>query len=78
MAKVTHQLVTKPLRSSTSAKSPSASASRSIPSLTRRANFLEQWLVESHTTVTIPFDDRVIFVSLLNCAEFSSRLSEVS
>jgi hypothetical protein len=23
--------------------------------------------VESHTTVTIPFDDRVIFVSLLNC-----------
>jgi hypothetical protein len=35
-------------------------------------------LAESHTTVIIPFDDRVIFVSLLNCAEFSSRLSEVA
>jgi len=35
-------------------------------------------LVESHTTAIIPFDDRVIFVSLLNCAEFSSRLSEVA
>jgi hypothetical protein len=34
--------------------------------------------VESHTTVIIPFDDRVIFVNLLNCAEFSSRLSEVA
>jgi len=34
--------------------------------------------VESHTTVIIPFDDRVIFVSLLNCTEFSSRLSEVA
>jgi hypothetical protein len=34
--------------------------------------------VKSHTTVTIPFDDRVIFVCLLNCAEFSSRLSEVA
>jgi hypothetical protein len=35
-------------------------------------------LAESHPTVIIPFDDRVIFVSLLNCAEFSSRLSEVA
>jgi hypothetical protein len=26
----------------------------------------------------IPFDDRVIFVSSLNCAEFPSRLSEVA
>ena len=26
----------------------------------------------------IPLDDRVIFVSLLNCAECSSRLSEVA
>jgi hypothetical protein len=33
-------------------------------------------LAESRTTLIIPFDDRVIFVSLLNCAEFSSRLSE--
>jgi hypothetical protein len=35
-------------------------------------------LVESHTTIIIPFDNRVIFVRLLNCAEFSSRLSEVA
>jgi hypothetical protein len=35
-------------------------------------------LVESHATVVIPFDDRVIFVSLLNCTEFSSRPSEVA
>jgi len=34
--------------------------------------------MESHTTVIIPFDDRVIFVRLLNRAEFSSRLSEVA
>jgi len=34
--------------------------------------------VESHTIGIIPFDDRVIFVSLLNCAEFPSRLSEVA
>jgi hypothetical protein len=41
-------------------------------------NLLEPRLVESHTTGIIPFDDRVLFVSLLNCAEFSSRLSEVA
>jgi hypothetical protein len=34
--------------------------------------------MESHATVTIPFDDRVIFVNLLNCPEFSSRLSEIA
>ena len=34
--------------------------------------------MESLTTVIIPLDDRVIFVSLLNCAEFSSRPSEVA
>jgi hypothetical protein len=34
--------------------------------------------VHSHTSVIIPLHDRVIFVSLLNCAEFSSRLSEVA
>jgi hypothetical protein len=43
-----------------------------------RLNLLERRLVDSHTTVIIPFDDRVIFVRLLNCAEFSSRLSEVA
>jgi hypothetical protein len=51
---------------------------RSIPSLARRLNLLEPRLVESHTTGIIPFDDRVIFVRLLNCAEFSTRLSEVA
>jgi hypothetical protein len=34
--------------------------------------------MESHSTVIIPFDNRVIFVRLLNCAEFSSRLSKVA
>jgi hypothetical protein len=34
--------------------------------------------VESRATVIIPFDDRVIFVSSLNCAQFSGRLSEVA
>ena len=29
--------------------------------------------MESLTTAIIPRDDRVIFVSLFNCAEFSSR-----
>ena len=32
----------------------------------------------SPTTGTIPFDDRVILVSLLNCAEFPRRLSEAA
>jgi hypothetical protein len=41
-------------------------------------NFLKPGLVESRATVIIPFDDRVIFVGLFNCAEFSSRLSEVA
>jgi len=41
-------------------------------------NLLERRLVESHTTVIIPFNDRVVFVSLFNCAELSSRLSEVA
>jgi len=34
--------------------------------------------MESRPTVIIPFDDRVIFVSLFNRAEFSSGLSEVA
>jgi hypothetical protein len=34
--------------------------------------------VESRTTIIIPFDDRVIFVSLLNRAEFSRRFSEIA
>src|ERR1039458_5848224 len=43
-----------------------------------RLNLLERRLVDSHTTVIIPLDDRVLFVSSLNCAEFSIRLSEVA
>jgi hypothetical protein len=31
--------------------------------------------VKSHPTVLIPFDDRVIFVRLLHCAEFSRKVS---
>jgi putative transposase len=41
-------------------------------------DLLEPRLGESHTAVNIPFDDSVYFVSLLNCAEFSSRLSKVA
>jgi hypothetical protein len=41
-------------------------------------NLLEPWLVESCTTVIIPFDDHVLFVRSLNCAEFPCRLSEVA
>jgi hypothetical protein len=40
-------------------------------------NLLERRLVESRTAVIIPFNDRVVFVSLLNCAKFSSGCSEV-
>jgi hypothetical protein len=34
--------------------------------------------VKSHTTIIIPFDNRVIFLRLLNRAKFSSRLSGVA
>ena len=34
--------------------------------------------MSSPTTVIIPFDDRVIFVSSLYCPELSCRLSEVA
>jgi hypothetical protein len=43
-----------------------------------RLKLPEPRLVESSTTVIIPFDDRVFFVSSLNCAQFSIRLSEVT
>ena len=43
-----------------------------------RLNLLEPRLLESLTTGIIPFDDRVIFVCLLNCTEFTSRPSEVA
>jgi hypothetical protein len=34
--------------------------------------------VESRATVIIPLDERLLFVSSLNCADFSSWLSEVA
>jgi hypothetical protein len=34
--------------------------------------------VDFYTIVIIPFDDRVIFIHLPNCAEFSRRQSEVA
>jgi len=41
-------------------------------------NLLKPRLVQSDATVIVPFDQRVIFICLLNCAEFSSRFTEVS
>jgi len=40
-------------------------------------NLLEPRLMDSYPTVIIPFDDRVIFIGLLDCAEFSCVFSEV-
>jgi hypothetical protein len=42
------------------------------------ADLLEPRLMQSHSTVVIPLYKRVVFVRLLNCSEFSSRLSEIS
>src|ERR1700686_3607644 len=42
------------------------------------SNFLQPRLAQPHTTVVIPLYKRVVFVRLLNCTEFSSRLSEIS
>jgi hypothetical protein len=41
-------------------------------------NLLERWLVLSRATVVIPLHKRVVFVRLLNCPEFSGRLSKIS
>ena len=41
-------------------------------------HLLERWLVNSYTTVVIPFDERILFIHLPNCAKFSSRHSEVA
>jgi len=41
-------------------------------------NLLEPRLVEPLTTLIIPLDDRVLFISLLYCAEFSSRFAKVA
>jgi hypothetical protein len=42
------------------------------------ANFFKPRLAQSHTTIVIPLYKRVVFVGLLNCTEFSSRLSKIS
>jgi len=42
------------------------------------ADFLEPWLVQSHSTVIIPLYKCVVVVRLLNCAEFSSQLSKIT
>ena len=41
-------------------------------------NLLEGRLMESHATIVIPLDHCVLFVSALNRAEFSGRLSKVA
>ena len=42
------------------------------------ADFLKPRLAQSHATVVIPLYQRVVFVRLLNCSEFSGRLSKIS
>ena len=42
------------------------------------ADLLEPRLAQSHSTVVIPLYKRIVFVRLLNCTEFSGRLSEVA
>jgi len=42
------------------------------------ADLLEPRLMQSHSTVIIPLYKRIVFVGLLNCSEFSSRLSKIS
>jgi hypothetical protein len=67
-----------PLFFSTLLKSHNASGPRSIPGWPCGLNLLERRLVESRATVVIPLYERVFFIRLLNCTEFSSRLSEIS
>jgi hypothetical protein len=42
------------------------------------ADFLKPRLAQPHTSVVIPLYKRVVFIRLLNCSEFSSRLSKIS
>ena len=42
------------------------------------ADLLEPRLVQSHSTVIIPLYKCIVFVGLLNCSEFSSRLPKIS
>jgi len=42
------------------------------------ADLLEPRLLHSHTSIAIPLYQRIVFVRLLTCSEFSSRLSKIS
>jgi len=42
------------------------------------ADLLEPRLAQSHTSSAIPLYKRVVFIRLLNCSEFSSRLSKIT
>ena len=42
------------------------------------ADFLKPRLAQPHSTVVIPLYKRVVFIRLLNCSEFFSRLSKIS
>ena len=42
------------------------------------ADLLEPRLAQSHTSIAIPLYKRVVFIRLLNCSEFSSRLSKIT
>jgi hypothetical protein len=42
------------------------------------ADFLKPRFMQSHSTVVVPLYERVVFVRLLNCSEFSSWLSKIS
>jgi hypothetical protein len=44
----------------------------------RWLDLLERQLGDPHTTLVIPFDFRVVLIRSLNCAEFSSWLSEIA
>jgi hypothetical protein len=43
-----------------------------------RLHLLERQLVDSYSTVVIPFDERVMFIYLSDCAKLSRRDSEVT
>jgi hypothetical protein len=46
--------------------------------LNRIADLLEPRVAQPHPTVIVPLHKRVVFVCLLHCSEFSSRLSKMS
>jgi hypothetical protein len=42
------------------------------------ADLLEPRLAQSHTSIAIPLYKRFVFIRLLNCSEFSGRLSKIT